>query len=281
MGAAAIFARFALSGAGPLAVSAARLAIATAALFLIALLHRRSDPRPSPHARVIFAIAGLALAAHFATWIASLDDTSVAVSTLLVATTPLFTAAYDAVAHRRMLAWPAIAAYAGGGVGLYLVAGLDRTAAPHPGHEVPGALLALSGAAAFAAYLILVRGAGAGLPTRTIVTHTYGWATVALVIAAAIAREAPPAPSNVPAWGGIVAMALISQLLGHTAINASLRRFSPSTVSFANLLEPVFAAVLALAIFHESIPPSALAGGALILASVLVVLRIDPIPESA
>jgi drug/metabolite transporter (DMT)-like permease len=68
-------------------------------------------------------------------------------------------------------------------------------------------------------------------------------------------------------------MAIVSQLLGHTAINASLRWFSPSAVSFATLLEPVFAGALALALFHEAVPPAALIGAMVLLASVAVVLR--------
>ncbi len=280
MGAAAIFARYALGGAGPLAVAASRLAIATLALVAIASFRRGPSTAPSPRARRLLLMAGLALATHFATWIGSLDYTSVAVSTLLVATTPLWTAAYDALAHRRSLKPAALAAYAGGALGLYLVAGLDRTPAPYAGHEWLGALLALVGAFAFAVYLVLVREARPGLGTRTIVTHTYGWATVALVIAAGVARQAPPAPSDAVAWGGILAMAVVSQLIGHTAINASLRWFSPSVISFANLLEPVFAAVLALALFHEAIPLVAVAGGAVILGSVLLVLRTEPILES-
>jgi drug/metabolite transporter (DMT)-like permease len=68
-------------------------------------------------------------------------------------------------------------------------------------------------------------------------------------------------------------MALVSQLLGHTAINASLRWFSPSAVSFTNLIEPVAAAVLALFIFGEALAPPAIAGGAVLLIAIGIVLR--------
>jgi drug/metabolite transporter (DMT)-like permease len=74
-------------------------------------------------------------------------------------------------------------------------------------------------------------------------------------------------------------MALISQLLGHTAINASLRWFSPSAVSFATLLEPVIAAVLAFGIFGEAVPRLAVVGAAILLASIAVVLREERLPD--
>ena len=274
VGAAAIFARYALSGAGPLAVAAARLVIAAIILGALAFARRTTlGPATSRKHRVVLFIAGVALAAHFASWIASLDYTSVAVSTLLVSTTPIWTAAYDAVVHRHIISRATALAFAAGAVGLFMVAGFDRTPAPHPGFEWIGGVLAIAGAIAFAAYLTLVRTVRDALSTRRIVTHTYGWAALALVVAALLARQPLPRPSATAAWAGIAAMALVSQLLGHTAINASLRWFSPSAISFANLLEPVFAAVLALVIFHEPIPPLALAGAAILLAAVLVVLR--------
>lgn len=229
--------------------------------------------RASGGERLVLAFAGATLALHFGAWIASLDYTSIAVSTLLVATTPVWTAGYDAIVHRRLLARSSLAASITGAIGLALVVGFDRTAAPQPGHEWLGASLALLGAVGIAAYLLLVRTVRRRLGTRTIVTHTYTWAALLLVAAAAAVHQAPPSLGDSVAWGGIVAMALVSQLLGHTAMNASLRWFTPSAIGFSTLLEPVVAAALALGIFREALPPVALAGAAILLASVAVVIR--------
>ncbi|HEY1976321.1 MAG TPA: DMT family transporter [Candidatus Baltobacteraceae bacterium] len=276
VGAAAIFARFALSGAGPLAVSAARLAIAAIVLLAIAFLGAPASLRVAPRRAAILAAAGVALAVHFATWIASLQYTSVAISTLLVATTPIWTATYDAVILHRPLTRRALAAFAAGALGVYAVVGFNHTAAPIPGHDVAGALLALAGGIAIAAYFILVREVRADLGTRTIVTHTYGWAAVVLIVVAAAFRQPLPPLAAATAWGGIAAMALISQLLGHTAMNASLRWFTPSAVAFSTLLEPVVAAALALVIFGEGVAPIAIAGAVVLLVSIAVVLREEP-----
>ncbi len=273
IGAAAIFARYALSGAGPLAVAAARLAIAALILGSIAALLRKPLRKHTPRERAIFICAGVALAMHFATWIWSLEYTTVAVSTLLVASTPAWTAMYDAIVHRRRLSRASLGAFLVGAAGLVMVVGFDRTAPPHPGHQLAGAGLALSGSVAIGAYLILVREIRDDFGTRAIVTRTYGWSAAVLVAAALLARQPPPPISAGAAWGGIAAMALISQLLGHTGINASLRWFTPSAISFASLLEPVFAAVLALMLFGEAVSPAAVAGGLLLLGSIAVVLR--------
>ncbi|MBV8637479.1 MAG: DMT family transporter [Candidatus Eremiobacteraeota bacterium] len=274
VGAAAIFARYALAAAGPLAVSAGRLVIAALVLGVLSLA-RTDTLGATPHGkqRTVLALAGLALAVHFASWIASLNYTSVAVSTLLVSTAPIWTAAYDALVNHRLLSRASALAFAAGAIGLFLVVGFDRTPAPHPGLEWAGGCLAIAGAMAFAAYLLLVRAVRADLTTRRIVTHTYGWAALFLVAAALAAKQPLPPLSATAAWGSIVAMALVSQLLGHTAMNFSLRSFTPSAISFANLLEPVFAAALAFAIFHEPVPGPAIAGAAILLTAVLVVVR--------
>jgi drug/metabolite transporter (DMT)-like permease len=266
VGAAAIFARFALGGAGALAVAAARLAIAAIVLLCIARV-RPKHAAPTKRQATILACAGIAMAAHFAGWIASLEYTTVAISTLFVATTPIFTACYDAVVLRRGLSLRSLLAFAGGGAGLAMVVAFNHTAPPHPGSEW------LGGSISIAAYFILVREVREELGTRTIVTHTYTWAAVVLVLAALLARQTPPAIDAYAAWAGIAAMAFISQLLGHTALNASLRWFSPSAISFSTLLEPVSAAVLALVIFHETLSQLSILGGIVLLASVAVFLN--------
>ena len=279
--AAAIFARYALSGAGPLAVSTLRLGIAA----LVALAIAGPFVRLSRRREFAFGLAGLALAVHFATWIASLQFTSVAVSTLLVTTTPLWTELFDVVRERRppSQAFLASLGLALAGVAL-LVTAQPAVPAPMPGRTGLGDALALAGSLAIGAYLLIVRDAGrnptgagaagkARLGTRQVIARTYGWSTLALALAATFARQPPPALGDAPAWGGILAMALVSQMLGHTALNAALHDFSPSTISLTTLLEPVFAALLAAALFHETLTLAAVVGGALVLAAVALTLR--------
>jgi drug/metabolite transporter (DMT)-like permease len=77
------------------------LCIAAAILLVIALVARERAIAPTKAQRVLLVAAGVVLAVHFATWIASLDYTTVAISTLLVSTSPLFTTLYDAIVRRR------------------------------------------------------------------------------------------------------------------------------------------------------------------------------------
>ncbi|MDQ2662824.1 MAG: DMT family transporter [Candidatus Eremiobacteraeota bacterium] len=276
VGAAAIFARYALHDAKPLAVSAARLSIAALVLLIIALVRRERAGAPvSRRTTWHLVFAGLFLAAHFATWIASLDYTSVALSTLLVATTPIWTSLYDAIAKRRAPAPGVFVALGLGGAGLGLVVGLGGAPAPLPGHGVLGAVLALTGAFAMAAYFVLVERVRHVISTRGIVTRTYGVGALALVLATTAAHQGLPPLGDYAAWAGIAGMALVSQLLGHTALNSALRFFSASTVAFSSLFEPVIAAILAFFLFREALPPWSLAGAALIFAAIAIAIRND------
>jgi len=272
IGAAAIFARFALTGAGPFAVSALRLGIAA----LVALAIAGPLQRLTGRREAAFVAAGAALGLHFALWITSLLYTSVAVSTLFVTTTPLWTELYDALRERRLPSRAFVVALALAFAGVALIAVQRSAPAPLPGHALLGDALALAGSFAIGAYLLVVRDAGVrhgdALGTRQIIARTYSYAALGLIAAAAVARQPAPPLRDGVAWGGILAMALISQLLGHTALNAALRDFSPSIVALTTLLEPVIAAILAAVLFGEPLTGPIVFGGALVLAGVAVTL---------
>jgi drug/metabolite transporter (DMT)-like permease len=275
VGAAAIFARYALHGAAPLIVSALRLTIAAVPLLAYSLYAHRKISLHGRH-ELLFALSGLALAVHFSTWIASLLYTSVAVSTLLVSTAPVWTALYDFFVRKQPISRIFWLAFLGAAAGVTLIVWAKSPGtAPISGFSMVGDLLAVAGGIAFAAYLIAIRSISHLYPTMMVVARTYSWSAFLLLIAACFAHQSPPENDSM-SWSGIVAMALISQLLGHTGINASLRWFSSSTVAFSTLLEPVFAAVLAAIIFSEQLSWQTILGSFMVLGALSVILRLQP-----
>ncbi len=272
IGAAAIFARFALQGTGPLAVSALRLTIAAVPLFIYSLyVHKKH--KVSVRHEILFALAGLGLSVHFGTWIAALQFTSVAVATLLVSTAPVWTALYDVLVLKKKISNIFWLAFCSGVVGtVVIVTGDTGGAAPIVGHTMFGNFLSAAGGLAFGGYLIAIRSIATQYPTMLVVGRTYSWAAAVLVLAALIARESPPG-LNLASWGGILGMALISQTLGHTGINASLRSFNASTVAFSTLLEPVFAALLGALILSEPLSLRTIFGSVIVLIALALVLR--------
>jgi drug/metabolite transporter (DMT)-like permease len=274
VGAAAIFARYALTGAAPLPVSALRLAIAAAIICSIALAAGRYRVRDVASDRRL-ALAGVVLALHFATWISSLRYASVTISTLLVCSAPIWTEAYAVLRSRR--ARPdVVVSIVAALIGVGIVVGIPS------GENTPlGLGLAVAGAWAWAAYLIIVRGVDRSYDTLAIVGRTYPLAALLLGLAAVVAHEAPPPLGNVTAWGGIIAMALVSQLFGHTALNVAVRALSPTFVATTTLLEPLIAAVLAALLFRERLAPSALIGAFVILGAIALAIRAEDRPEEA
>ena len=274
IGAAAIFARFALHGADPVMVSALRLTIAALPLFVYNVLRRGRCKIAAGH-ELLFAFAGLALALHFVTWISSLLYTSVAVSTLLVTTAPVWTALYDVLILKKKMPIGFWLAFLAGACGTYLIVCTESGGvAPAQGNVLLGEILAVLGSLFIAAYLIAIRSISNLYPTLVVVGRTYSWAAILLIIAALGAQQKVP-QNDVISWGGILAMALISQLLGHTGLNAALKSFSPTVVAFTTLLEPVFAAVLAAFIFSECLSVQTVCGCFIVLLSLATILRIQ------
>ncbi len=219
--------------------------------------------------------AGVLLALHFACWIASLRYASVAISTLLVCTTPVWTEAYSVLRRRRIDAYAALSV-AGALAGVAIVVGVpDRANTPL------GIALALGGSFAIAGYLLVVRGTDRRYGTLAVTARTYAYAAVALGLAVAATRDPFPPLADARAWGGILAMALVSQLFGHTAMNAAVRVVSPTFVGTMTLLEPVIAAMLAAWIFGERLGLATGAGALVILAAIGVALRGEGLTSSA
>jgi drug/metabolite transporter (DMT)-like permease len=269
IGAAAIFARFALAGGGPIAVSAFRLLIAAVPVAALAAgrgAYRRYDPGTERR----LGLAGIALALHFACWIASLRYATVAVSTLLVCTTPIWTELIT-VARTRRIRGDVFASIACALAGVVIVVGT-----PTGTDSAPGIVLALAGAVAIAVYLLLVRASDLRYGTLDVVARTYPIAAIVLLAATLISGDPVPPAGDAGAWAGIVAMALVSQLFGHTALNAAVRRLSATFVATVTLIEPVIAGVLAALIFGERLAPGTLAGAGIVLAGIAIALRTEP-----
>jgi drug/metabolite transporter (DMT)-like permease len=252
-----------------------RLTIAAVPFLFCSWSASRKLGIPKKH-EMLLGLAGFALSVHFATWIGSLLYTSIAASILLVSTAPIWTALYDTLVLKKKTDRRFWLAFLTGAIGVTLVGGSSDNVAPVAGMVPLGNGLAIAGGAAFAAYLILVRAISNKYPTNVIVGRTYFWAAFALIIFSFLLNQPPPPVNNAVSWGGIIAMAIIPQMLGHTGMNAALRWFSSSTVALSTLLEPVIAVILAAIIFGETVSLQSAIGAVLILGALAVTLCLQP-----
>ncbi|MGE0255494.1 MAG: DMT family transporter [Alphaproteobacteria bacterium] len=259
----AIFVR--LADAEPLLVAAIRLVIATAVLLPVALWREGAALRALDRRQAaLVALAGLFLALHFATWITSVGLTSIANSVLLVNLSPVWIALWASATGRRP-GWRLWSAIALAVCGTLVITHGDSAAEGTT--SLTGDLLAIAGGVAMAAYLLTARRARQSLPLAAYVALAYGAAAV-LLVAAAAATGADPAALAWPQWQALVALALVSQVLGHTGYNWALGRVEASLVALVLLGEPVFAAALGWLWFGEALGWPTAAGGALVLAAI-------------
>ena len=273
IGAAGVFARLGLTATGPLTVGALRLGIAAVPVVAVAAWRGRYRRIDGP-TEWRLAVAGVVLAAHFATWFAALQHASVAVATLLVCSSPIFTESWAIVRTRRVRPL-ALASIGLALLGVAIVAGV-----PSPTETPLGIGLALCGSLAFAAYLLLVRASDSRYSTLAVIGRTYPIAAIVLTAGAWSSGGSIPAPQQTVAWGGILALAFVSQLFGHTALNAAVRALSVTFVATTTLLEPVIAAVAAAFVFGEHPAPLTAIGAVLILIAIGLAIRAEPQPAA-
>ena len=286
VGSAAILARWGLDAGVPASALAAwRLALAALLVLGVGAVRGRRACRDAPlpaSLRWKLVAAGICLGLHFVTWFQSLRMIPVGRSTLLVSTTPVFSGLLGVLLLHHRLArkfWIGLA-IATGGVAL-ITAGPAALRHSADGPEWLGDLLAVAGAALIGIYLLIVQDEQAAIGTRRVIAWTYSTAAVSMwALVPLLSPGRALLPASGAAWGAIVGLALVPQLVGHTAINWSLRHFPAGVVSAAALLEPVFAAALAWPIFGEPVRPLQALGAAFVLIGVGLAIQLGDRPPA-
>lgn len=267
---AAILVRLAIAGAGrsdvgfSLVLASVRLGMA--ALVLLPNWRPLLQNAPQTSAWGLAIASGVALAIHFATWISSLAYTSIAASTTLVTTNPIWVA---------LLAWllwgeklrPRLALGIAIAIGGGILIGSD-SAYSGGGNPWLGNALAIVGAWAASAYLLLGRAA------QQRGMNTWAYSTVSYTTAAIVLLPLPwlmgSSYTGYPAlvYGWMALMAVVPQLIGHTSFNWGMRYLSPTIVALILLLEPVISSILGYLIFQELPGHTSAIGAVLILLGV-------------
>ncbi|WP_413163539.1 DMT family transporter [Capilliphycus salinus ALCB114379] len=245
-----------------LVMSASRLTFA--ALLLVPTWRKITWRSLEPGALFYAAIAGVCLALHFATWITSLSYTSIAASTTLVTTSPIWVAILSAIWLKEKpskLTILGIIIALTGGIIIALGDGNTTDASQNP---TLGNSLALIGAWAISFYLIF------GREAQQRGFKIGGYVAVAYTVAALILLPLPfffgtnysGYPNLVYVY--LILMAILPQLVGHTSFSWAVNRTSPTLVMLAILFEPVGASGLGY-VFFEEIPSVAVLGGAIVI----------------
>ena len=227
--------------------------------------------------------SGLALGAHFATWVASLDATTLTHSLLFVTAHPLVIVLGMAVFSRRLTSVrrPVLGEWSGAAV-CFVGAGLAMLdAGQQQGEQTVtlwGDALAFSGAVFVVGYIVVGRVMRQWMP---IFLYAFPVTLIGAVVLlpVSMALESDFAHYGAVGWtepslfGWFLLLALIAGLLGHTGLNTCLRYISPLVVSSSVTLEPLIGSLIGWWFFDAGVPGRwTLVGGAVLIAGLLMVV---------
>lgn len=251
-----------LAEAPPLVIALYRLGITVLILGPFTFARGTGQLRRMGKRDILLAcFAGLMLALHFAAWIASLDYTSIASSTVLVTMQPLFVIAGGYVFYRERIRPLGLA-----GAGLAISGGILVGISDFQvgGQALYGDLLAFSGALLVAGYVLIGRGLRRHLSLLPYIFTVYGMATLVLLVCALVMGNSLW-PYPVWTWVWFLALAVVPTIGGHTVFNWALKYVKAAVVSVSTLGEPVGATILAYFIFHQVPTVLQLVGGSIII----------------
>jgi drug/metabolite transporter (DMT)-like permease len=282
---ASIFIRFAQVEIPSLVIAAGRLTLATLVIAPFAVKRWVKD-------RVVLdrktwgllTVAGLFLGLHFVTWITSLEYTSIASSVVLVTTAPLWVAFLSPIFLKEKISqWVLIglgialsgAVIVGVGSscmfsgGKLVCQGMEEW---WSGRNFVGNILALMGAILSGAYLMVGRSVRNRLSLPIYTAIVYGIASIVLIILV-ILTGTPVGGYSSASYLWVAALALVPQVIGHTAFNWALKYLSATYVSIALLGEPIGTVILAALFLREKPAILEILGGVLILSGIILATR--------
>ncbi len=267
------------AGVPSLSIAALRLTLAALLLTPLALARAGSEIRGLSRRDLRLALlAGCLLAAHFATWISSLAYTSVASSTVLVTTNPIWIAlASMLIFHERMRKGLVVAiGIALGGSALIFFADSGGGGGAGAGVVQPNPLLgnslALLGALSVSGYFLIGRELRRRLSLLAYIWLIYTSCAIALIAVALIA-DAPLWGFSAAGWACLLGLALGPQLLGHSVFNWALKHVSATFIALTILGEPIGSSLLALLLFGESLSTLQSAGFAMLMVGIYLAAR--------
>ena len=219
---------------------------------------------------VLSLLSGMFLAVHFSAWIYSLEYTSVAISVVLVNTSPLWVGLLAPLVTSDRLSkattWGLVVSILG-----LTAFGYGYEQSTTTNNDLLGGALATLGAFGLAGYLLIGRTLGQSLPLGIYVTICYGAAALCLWFGVLTTGQEVTGFSR-STWLCLVGMAVISQVVGHTCNICALKYATASIIALVLLCEPIIASCFAYLLFGEFLSIPQFIGAALILGGIFVAI---------
>ena len=250
-------------------LAASRLIIS--ALILLPTWNKIKQVQVTNQAYYYALAAGIGLGLHFASWITSLAFTSIAASTTLVTTNPIWVSLLSRWWLKERLSKQAICGIAIALAGGMLIALGDVNSSSNSNpNPILGDILALTGSVMASLYIILGSQAQKkGLSIANYVAIAYSSAAIFLLPLPWLFKTSYLGyPKQIYLY--VLLMAIISQLIGHTSFNWALRWIAPTFISLSLLFEPIVSSYLGWLIFAETPSIWVFSGGLILLIGVAI-----------
>lgn len=258
----AVFARLAYAaGAAPITVLFLRFSLA--GLMMAGLMVARG--LAMPRGRTLLGLIGLGAVGYVGQSLAfftALTMASAGLVSMLLYLYPMLVTIFSVALFKERLTRVKAGALAAA------VLGSVMTIGPVGGGQPLGIALSVLAAVIYATYILVgsrVTPAAGPIPASTVII-----ASAAVVYGGLMAAQGPVFPTTTLGWLAIGGVALISTVVAIVFFFIGLERIGPTAASTISALEPLVTVILAVAVLGERVVPLQIAGGALILASVVV-----------
>jgi drug/metabolite transporter (DMT)-like permease len=199
-------------------------------------------------------------------YFAALERIDASLLALVLYTFPAIVAAAAVALGRERMDRRRLAALGLALGGLALVVAGAGTGALDPG----GTALALGAAVVYSAYVLVGDGLAARVQPHVLAALVCTGAAVTLTAGSAVLGELRPGAVTAAGWGWLACLAIVCTAASIGLFFAGLRQVGPTTASILATVEPLVTVLLAFVVFGETPGAVQLAGGALVLAAVLV-----------
>ena len=196
---------------------------------------------------LLLIIPGIVLGLHFQIWVIGIKMTFVASGTFIISISPVFFALFERIISKKSLS-----VHTAISLGIVIIGAywLFRTGKGQLGQV--GDIYCFIAMLLFVIYLILSQKVSRGVPHITYIHIIYLWGGLLTLPFSLISGDMHRINlTDYTSLFALIALVLFPTLIGHTSSNYAVRYFSPLTVSFFVLLEPIFASIAAVFILAE------------------------------
>ena len=264
----------------PLLMAAARFLVAGLIMFPLALRQWRSASpgRRWPSRREWLGCAIVGVLLLVANGMVGVGEKTVpsGLAALLVATVPLWLLGLDAALNHARVGLAPLAGLLLGLAGVALLSGLGGGSS---GTSVAGVIIILAAASSWALGIIMARRATIpSSPALTSAMQLLAGGAALLLIATAAGEFSSLRLGEVSArsWLALGYLIVFGSIVAFSAFGIAVRALPTTTVATYTYVNPVVAILLGSLILNERLTPATIAGGALIVGAVVLVVRRSP-----